>query len=77
MNAQAVTLHLPVPLYDLLQQRAQETRRSLEAEILDVVTSAVSPDDDLAFGKGKIIPTQAANITQSRRVASVRSYRLD
>ena len=47
MSAQAVTLHLPTSLYDLLRQRAQETRRSLEAEILAVVTSAVRPDDDL------------------------------
>lgn len=47
MSAQAVTLHLPPSLYDLLRQRAQKTRQSLEAEILDVVTSAVQPDDDL------------------------------
>ncbi len=47
MSAQAVTLHLPASLYDLLRQRAQEARQSLEAEILDVVTSAVGPDDDL------------------------------
>ena len=47
MSAQAVTLHLPVSLYDLLRQRAQETRRTLEAEILDVVTSVIQPDDDL------------------------------
>ncbi len=47
MSAQAITLHLPLPLYGLLQQRAQKTRRSLEAEILEVVTSAVRPGDDL------------------------------
>ena len=47
MSAQAVTLHLPPSLYDLLRQRTQETRRSLEAEILDVVRSVVSPEDDL------------------------------
>ena len=47
MSAHAVTLHLPTSLYDLLRQRAQEARQSLEAEILDVVTSAVHPDDDL------------------------------
>ena len=47
MSAQAVTLHLPTSLYDLLRQRARETRRSLEAEILAVVTSAVRPDVDL------------------------------
>ena len=44
MSAQAITLRLPPPLYELLRQRAQETRRSLEAEVLDVVMSAVRPD---------------------------------
>lgn len=48
MSAQAVTLHLPTSLYDLLKQRARETRQSLEAEILEVVTSAVRPDDNLS-----------------------------
>ncbi len=47
MSAQAVTLHLPASLYDLLRQRAQEARQSLEAEILDVVTSAIRPIDEL------------------------------
>ena len=47
MNAQAITLHLPTSLYELLQERVQGTRRSLEAEILAVVTSAVRPEDGL------------------------------
>ncbi len=47
MSAQAGTLHLPTSLYDLLRQRARKARQSLEAEILDVVTSAVRPTDDL------------------------------
>ncbi len=49
MSAQAVTLHLSASLYDLLRQRAQETRQSLEAEILDVVTSAVRPEDKISL----------------------------
>ncbi len=48
MSAQAVTLHLPTSLYDLLKERAQATRQSLEAEILEVVTAAVRPDDELS-----------------------------
>ncbi len=41
MNAQAVTLHLPLPLYDRLKRRADETHRSVEDELLKVVTQGV------------------------------------
>lgn len=55
MSAQAVTLHLPTSLYDSLRQRAQEARQSLEAEILDVVTSAIRAVDDLPTDLGEAI----------------------
>ena len=42
MNAQAVTLHFPPLLYDRLKRHADETRRSVEDEILDVVARGVS-----------------------------------
>ena len=35
MNAQAVTLHFPLQLYDRLKRHADETQRSVEDEILD------------------------------------------
>ncbi len=70
MSAQAVTLHLPMSLYDLLWQRAQMTRRSLEAEILDVVTSVVHPDDDLPPDLREIIaPLQELDDEALRRAA--------
>lgn len=53
MGAHAVTLHLPTSLYDLLRQRAQETRQSLEAEILAVVTALRLNRDPLVFLRKK------------------------
>ncbi len=40
MSAQTVTLHLPGSLYDLFKERASRARRSLEAELLEVVEAA-------------------------------------
>ncbi len=49
MNAQAVTLHLPLQLYDRLQRRADETHRSVEDELLEVVAQGVpSIEEDLS-----------------------------
>ncbi|MEE8526218.1 MAG: Arc family DNA-binding protein, partial [Thermoanaerobaculia bacterium] len=47
MNAQAVTLHLPADLYDLFRRRARETHRSLETEILEVVSTAAPKTEEL------------------------------
>ena len=44
MNAQTVTLHFPFQLYDRLKRHAEETRRSVEEEILDVVARGVEED---------------------------------
>jgi plasmid stability protein len=41
MSTQTLTLHLPDGLYARLQQRARESRRTLEAELLEVLSSAV------------------------------------
>ncbi len=70
MSAQTVTLHLPVSIYDLLRQRAEEARRSLEAEILHVVTSAVRPEDDLpADLREVIVPLRGLDDEALRRAA--------
>jgi hypothetical protein len=45
MTAQAVTVSLPSPLYERLARRAQRTRRSVEAELVDA--AATLPDDEL------------------------------
>ncbi len=70
MSAQAVTLHLPASLYDLLRQRAGKARQSLEAEILDVVTSAIRPDDDLpADLREAVAPLRGLDDEALRRAA--------
>ena len=47
MTAQAITLNLPGPLYNRLKQRAEKSRRSIEAELLEVVATAVPAADEL------------------------------
>jgi len=47
MTVQAVTLHLPSPLYEQVKRRAEQTHRSVEAELLEVVAAAVPVADDL------------------------------
>jgi hypothetical protein len=45
--AHSVTLRLPTPLYERYRQRAEETRRSVEAELLDAVTAAAPEEERL------------------------------
>ncbi len=47
MSLQPVTLHLPKSLYNQIRRRAEKSRRSVEAELLDVVASAVPTNDEL------------------------------
>lgn len=47
MNARAVTLQLPGPLYDQIEHRAAEAHRSVEAELLDMVATATPLSDEL------------------------------
>jgi plasmid stability protein len=47
MSTQTLTLHLPDPLYTRLQQRARQFNRTLEAELLEVLSTAVPADESL------------------------------
>jgi plasmid stability protein len=47
MTMQPVTLHLPSPLYKRLKRRAERSHRTLEAELLEVVATAVPVVDEL------------------------------
>ena len=47
MSTQTLTLHLPDGLYARLQQRARESHRTLEAELLELLSSAVPGHQDL------------------------------
>jgi plasmid stability protein len=55
MAVQAVTLHLPSPLYERLKERAEQTHRSVEAELLEVVATAVPVADDLPADLAQMI----------------------
>lgn len=44
-----VTLQVPEQLYARIRERAERSRRSVEAELVDVLTAAVPDGDDLAF----------------------------
>ena len=46
-QTQTLTLHLPDPLYMRLQERARQFNRTLEAELLEVLNTAVPADDSL------------------------------
>lgn len=47
MNLQPVTLSLPKSIYNRLRQRAEQSRRSVEMELLDVVATAMPDNEDL------------------------------
>lgn len=55
MAAHAITLRLPAPLYDHFQSRAERTHRSLEAELLDAVTTVAEDEEDLSPDLSKAI----------------------
>jgi plasmid stability protein len=47
MTVQSITLNLPSAVYQKLQRRAQAAQRSIEAELLDVVVTAVPALDNI------------------------------
>lgn len=47
MTGHSVTLRLPISLYERYRQRAEKTHRSLEAELLDAVTTAAPEEEKL------------------------------
>ncbi len=47
MGIQSITLDLPVPLYNRLKNRADQARRTVEDELIEVVATAVPVGDEL------------------------------
>ncbi len=47
MSVQTVIVHLPEGLYSQLKERADRWKRTVEAEVLDVLSSAIPAGDDL------------------------------
>lgn len=49
MTIHPITLNVPDSLYRRLKERAQETKRSVEDELMDVLVTAVPPDEELPY----------------------------
>jgi hypothetical protein len=47
MSVQPITVNLPTILYSRLRRRAEQNRRTVEAELLEVVTTAVPVANEL------------------------------
>lgn len=47
MSTQAVTLRLPLPVYELFRSRAERSQRSVEGELLEVVATAAEDQERL------------------------------
>ena len=47
MTVHAVTLQVPSLLYEQLKRRAEQTERTVEAELLDIVITAMPVSDEL------------------------------
>ena len=48
MTVQSITLNLPDSLYRRLQRQAEQTKRSLETELLEAVATALPANEQLA-----------------------------
>ena len=51
MSTHAITLQLPIPLYEQIRSRARRARLTVETEVLNLVTTAVEEEslpDDMA-----------------------------
>ncbi len=59
MPNQAVTLHLPEPIYRQLSQRAAQTHRTIEAETLALLATALPEPDELPAGLTETLDAMA------------------
>lgn len=48
MTVQTVTVQLPIRLYNQLKHQAERAHRSVEDEVMEVVTGALPADDELS-----------------------------
>ncbi len=49
MPTQAITLRLPLPVYEFFKNRAERTHRSVEGELLEVATTEATEKDRLSL----------------------------
>ena len=59
MVTQPVMLNVPEPLYHHLKRRAEQTRRSVEEESLNLLAAALLPMSEQENGEEKRTPNQA------------------
>jgi hypothetical protein len=55
MTLQTMTLNLPRPLYNRLKQRAERTRRTVEAELLEAAAIGMRAEEDLADDLAQVV----------------------
>ena len=55
MATKPITLHLPEKLYELYRQRAEQTHRSVEDEVLEAVSAAAPTEEELSAELAKEI----------------------
>ncbi len=55
MTLQTMTLNLPRPLYNRLKQRAEQTRRTVEAELLEVAAVGMRAEEDLPADLAQVV----------------------
>ena len=47
MTTDSITVRVPHPIYSQLEERAQQTQRTVEEELVEALTQAVSLADDI------------------------------
>ena len=59
MTLQTVTLNMPLPLYNRLKEMAAVSKRSIEAELLETIASALPWTDDAVLDSGELTSSLA------------------
>lgn len=70
MATQSVTIQLPGPLYQQLRRRAEQSRRSVEDEVLEALAVAVPESDELPPELAEAISALALLDDDSLRLAA-------
>ena len=55
MTLQTMTLNLPRPLYNRLKQRAEQTRRTVEAELLEAAAVGMRAEEELPADLAQVV----------------------
>ena len=75
MTLQTITLRLPEMLYRQVEHRAQRMRRSVEDELIIVVSTALPTTDDLPLDIAGLVGVQEDRVSR-QTIRPGRSWRL-